>query len=433
MYKTINRSYKCEICDKLYSGYQSLWIHNKKYHNNKVIVCGSTTNSKVANSKVANNKIANNKLASNVVSNKIIKCIFCSKIFNDRSNRCKHQKICKNKINIVEENKNIKDEIDNIKIKDEIENKNIKDEIDNIKIISQNKPSIINTHNDINNQLINLIVDQTKRIEDLQTKINTNEETKININEETKININKELPTLNVNNIIVVSRSIDNYINAIQLCQAGNKIFNDWYLLNTTKQLISVLESKTGILSCKLVEDCWIHPDLAIQLAYWISPIFGLQVSEWIRTLFINNVSVDSKLLENKDIEIKLKDQKIKLLENTYLKKHKRTNYLDNVIYIVTTKENRKDRIYIIGKAKSFKDRLSTYNKTAEHEVVYCKQCKSTESLKIIESITLAKLDKYREKANRDRFILPIDKNIDLFTDIVDNCIKFVDDNEISI
>ena len=24
--------YKCNICNKLYSSYQSLWIHNKKFH-----------------------------------------------------------------------------------------------------------------------------------------------------------------------------------------------------------------------------------------------------------------------------------------------------------------------------------------------------------------------------------------------------------------
>ena len=106
---------------------------------------------------------------------------------------------------------------------------------------------------------------------------------------------------------------------------------------------------------------------------------------------------------------------------------------MDNVIYIVTTKENKQNRIYIIGKAGSFKDRLSTYNKTAEHEVIYYKQCKSKESLNIIENMILKKMDKYREAANRDRFILPVDKNVDLFTKIIDQCINFIDNNEIEL
>jgi hypothetical protein len=31
----------------------------------------------------------------------------------------------------------------------------------------------------------------------------------------------------------------------------------------------------------------------------------------------------------------------------------------------------------------------------------------------------------YKEKANRDRFILPLDKNISFFTDIIDKSIEF--------
>ena len=84
----------------------------------------------------------------------------------------------------------------------------------------------------------------------------------------------------------------------------------------------------------------WIHPDLAIQLAQWISPPFALQVSKWIRTLFTDGkVEVTKKLLENK----------IKLLQDTYVKKQRRTDYpCKNVIYILTTEEGKYKRNYII-------------------------------------------------------------------------------------
>lgn len=42
-----------------------------------------------------------------------------------------------------------------------------------------------------------------------------------------------------------------------------------------------------------------------------------------------------------------------------------------------------------------------------------------------IETMVLNKLKDYKEKANRDRFILPIEKDISFFTDIIDNCINF--------
>jgi hypothetical protein len=38
--------------------------------------------------------------------------------------------------------------------------------------------------------------------------------------------------------------------------------------------------------------------------------------------------------------------------------------------------------------------------------------------MKIAEDMVLELLDKYREKANRDRFILPIGEDIKLFTDV---------------
>jgi len=43
--------------------------------------------------------------------------------------------------------------------------------------------------------------------------------------------------------------------------------------------------------------------------------------------------------------------------------------------------------------------------------------------MNIIETIVLYKLKEYKEKANRDRFILPIDKDIPFFIDIIDNAI----------
>ena len=46
--------------------------------------------------------------------------------------------------------------------------------------------------------------------------------------------------------------------------------------------------------------------------------------------------------------------------------------------------------------------------------------------MKLVEGMVLAKLEPYREKANRDRFILPVENDLILFTDIIENCIKFL-------
>ena len=92
---------------------------------------------------------------------------------------------------------------------------------------------------------------------------------------------------------------------------------------------------------------------------------------------------------------------------------------------MLSTEEHKKNRIYIIGKAKDLKDRLSTYDKSCDHKVIYYKECKSEDDMKIIEEMVLQKLDKY--VANRDRIVLPIDNDIKLFTDIIDSCVNFFD------
>ena len=70
--------------------------------------------------------------------------------------------------------------------------------------------------------------------------------------------------------------------------------------------------------------------------------------------------------------------------------------------------------------------RLSTYNKTIEHIVTYYKECKTEEDMNTVEIMVLNKLKNYREKANRDRFILPLENDISLFTNIIDQSINFI-------
>jgi hypothetical protein len=57
---------------------------------------------------------------------------------------------------------------------------------------------------------------------------------------------------------------------------------------------------------------------------------------------------------------------------------------------------------------------------------VYYKECKGEDDMDIAETILLSKLRDYREKANRDRFILPEDKEIYFFIEVIDECIGFL-------
>ena len=404
----LNRSYSCNICNKKYSSYKSLWNHNKIFH-------------------IKNNTIISKNIP--IIDKKL--CKYCNKKYSTPQNRWKHEQKCKiqeTKDNEIENLKNnINEMITQIAIINE-EGKNhhktfeqnniikIKEEIDDIKNNINNTP--------INNHLIDIIINKNKKIEELN-------------NHQNHLIIEKQIKTfesLTLNNIVITSRSDDKFINATQLCQAAGNKFNDWYRLDNTKKLVEELSFNAGIPVLKLIDikkgnninlnlGSWIHPELAIQLAQWLSPKFAIQVSKWIIDLFSNcKVEINTKLITDN----KLKDQEIQLLKDTYLKKHKREDYPDtNIIYILSTVNHLKNRIYIVGKAKNLKNRLSTYNKTCDHQVIYYKKCFDEDTLNLIELNVLNKLKQYQEKANRDRFILPIENDISLFTDIIDNCINF--------
>ena len=71
MENKINKLYKCNLCNKNYSSYQSLWNHNNNFHNN------DKTN----------------------INNKSLTCDLCNKLFKTRSSKSIHKKKCLNKNN----------------------------------------------------------------------------------------------------------------------------------------------------------------------------------------------------------------------------------------------------------------------------------------------------------------------------------------------
>jgi hypothetical protein len=139
------------------------------------------------------------------------------------------------------------------------------------------------------------------------------------------------------------------------------------------------------------------------------------------------SIEIDLSLMREKEVEMREKDDRIKKLESVCLSKQRRVVYPErNVIYMLTTDDHLKRRTYIIGKAKNLTNRLSTYNKTCDHTVVHYRECKNEDDMDAAETIVLAKLRAYREQANRDRFILPSNKDDSFFTRTIDECIGFL-------
>ena len=172
----------------------------------------------------------------------------------------------------------------------------------------------------------------------------------------------------------------------------------------------------------------WVHPQVSINIAQWISPRFEVKVSGWVYEIMmtgkvdITNTKTYKELQkENKDKELK-----IQYLTKKYVKSQPRVQCEEkNVVYILTTKLMKKDRRYILGKATNLTSRLSTYNKSDEHEVVYYASSESEETMSLVESMVFQYLNEYREQANRERFILPEKKEISFFSDIIKKSVEF--------
>ena len=467
-------TFPCPICNKIFFRYFHWENHlNRKTSCLKPFLDQHDNNSE-DESEIKTEVNNKSELVENINKN-VSKCKYCSKVYSRDDSLLRH--------------------INNSSCK-------YKKEFDDLNPLNKNANNY--EKYPISIQLIDMIIDKSKKIEELNNKIDDNKKINEIVSSDVNINKMKESSQLVLNDIVIIARKEDNFVNATQLCLAGNKLFADWYRLNSTKELIKELEnceikkadmgnpdmgipisanlqvsdvnnqiynnldieyndniinynnissqkaetricvsanssfSEEKFISSPLIkitkggnnkhnQGTWIHPDLAIQLAQWISPKFALQVSKWIRTLFTTGTVSLNKLLEEKDHELKLKDEKIQLLQNSFLKKQHRMDYPEKyVIYMLTNEDNKNKRIYIIGKATNLKERLSSYNKTSEHEVVYYKSCIKKEYMKTIEEMILLKLELYREQANRDRFILPNNANIKLFTDIIDDSIKFI-------
>ena len=362
-------------------------------------------------------------------------CEYCQKKFEyDSYNR--HQKICtfkkdKTIINITSELILLKEELQNLKKDNErllSDNMNLerKLELHEEKLyIMASRPTISTINN-------NIISDYT---DDPTTILIEEDENK---DEEHKDEEYKLLPLDVGQGYTIEHRDEDGFINVTNICKAGDKQFKAWFRLDKTKAFLQVLSESVLIHTDSLIKyntaygkerATWSHPQVAINIAQWISPRFDVKVSAWVYEVMMtgkvdisNTKSYRQLQSENKDKELK-----IQYLTKKYVKRQPRVDYQErNVVYILTTSNMKKERRYILGKAENLTNRLSVYNKSDEHEVIYYQECSDEEKMNIAETMVFNKLKEYREQANRERFILPKEKDIEYFKDTIKKVIEFL-------
>jgi hypothetical protein len=133
-----------------------------------------------------------------------------------------------------------------------------------------------------------------------------------------------------------------------------------------------------------------------------------------------------TEIIQSMAIDRKLETNSKELPDISYELVPQIQYYEENVIYILTTANMKKERRYILGKATNLTSTLSVYNKTDEHEVVYYEKCPDQEKMSVVETLVFSRLNPYREQANQEIFLLPKDNTIHLFSDTIKFCIKLV-------
>jgi hypothetical protein len=135
--------YKCADCDKIYSSYNTLWKHNKIYHNSR-------------------------KIMKNIPEN--FKCCICEKEYSHKQSLYKHKKNCTGlkqtdkeielekckTINLDKEQANLYKEQENLKLKIKLQGMTL---MDNTTFKSMNKMLMnrsTNTTNNTTNNIINI-------------------------------------------------------------------------------------------------------------------------------------------------------------------------------------------------------------------------------------------------------------------------------------
>jgi hypothetical protein len=322
---------------------------------------------------------------------------------------------------------------------------------ENIENIKQKNHDLTN-QNDI---LEGIVVDLKQQIKELQDKLENvaikavqrphfEEETTIDIDDTNDLHEGYKLTPLEMGQGFTIEhREVDGYINVTNLCKAGGKQFKAWKRLEKTKAFLKVLSSEVLISTSGLIKlgnstfgkegkqqvtFTWVHPQVAINIAQWISPQFDVKVSGWVYEIMMTGKVDITNTTSFKQLQKENKDHKIKIqyLTKKYVKAQPRIQYEErNVVYILTTKLMKKDRRYILGKATNLTNRLSTYNKSDEHEVVYYQQCGSEETMSLVENMVFMYLKDYREQANRERFVLPEEEEIKYFSQIIKKSVEF--------
>jgi hypothetical protein len=245
---------------------------------------------------------------------------------------------------------------------------------------------------------------------------------------------------------VIRQRVSDGFLSATDMCKANNKLYADWYRLDSTKEFVNELsndirdityfiEVNRGGNIAKHKRGSWVHPYVATNLAQWLSPKFAVFVSKLVfryvsgDTSLIDEIKANNefykKQLEEKDrqlTEVKEQlDEKDALLEekdeqlnrdhilHIELLKYKKRVTKEETVYIVSSKSYARQGIFKIGQTRGqMRLRSSCHNTThiVGDKVKVLREFKVNDS-RLTEKVIHAKLKGLLLEGEKEFFMCP--------------------------
>jgi len=287
--------YKCNICNKIYKSYQSLWNHNNKFHNN------NNNNNKQLSTNINNSSTNINLLNNNITNNKY-NCKYCNKEYNILQSRWKHEQKCKNIIKETNELDKLREDTKQKELLLQIKKEETK--ILQLKLKLERSTKIDNI---TLKKLNKMLMERNNKIKNINTINNNNSNNQI-INNFNLVGFGKEevfdALTYNDKRVIMNAKynSLDKLIEIVH-CGKYNQ-FKNIIITNMKDNYIYKFDDKIGhfILSTKIeilnsLIDCRMY-DLEVIYNDLLEKNKLDDKTKDIIEKFINKINIDSKYID---------------------------------------------------------------------------------------------------------------------------------------
>lgn len=108
--------------------------------------------------------------------------------------------------------------------------------------------------------------------------------------------MNNNIISRQIGSFIIQQRVSDGYIDGKSLSKLKDKDLSEFLNLSNTKDFVFELSDFLSTPKNGLIQTNWVHPQIALHLAYWLAPKFAIIVFEWVKEWLRNDFDESDEL-----------------------------------------------------------------------------------------------------------------------------------------